>query len=173
MATLPRVISEGAVALDANLAFLASAAAVELDNLYRGAEDPLEAVPTLAEILESLVLGIAVPDPAKSSRSLLDPVAADVFGRALSSASANIDEGIGLPDTEGHQLTSMPVEQGTTVESIQVGTRLIASVLANVGSATDLSELDRLRRFCLSLSRSAQARVSQWDEVRPKNRYRR
>jgi hypothetical protein len=172
MATLPRVISEGAVALDANLAFLASAAAVELDNLYRGAEDTLEAVPTLAEILESLVLGISVSDPAKSSRSLLDPVAADVFGRALSSASANI-EGIAQTDSEGHQLTAMPLDQGTTVESIQAGTRSIASVLAHVGSATDLSELDRLRRFCLSLSRSAQARVSQWDEVRPKNRYRR
>lgn len=172
MATLPRVISVGAVALDANLAFLASAAAIELDNLCQGADEALEAVPTLAQILESLVLGNSVSDATNLSRSLLDPVAADVFGRALSSASTNVGT-ISNSDGEDNQLEAVWPQQGTTVESIQLGTRSIASVLATVDSDTDHSELDRLRRFCLSLSRSAQARDAQWEEIRPKNRYRR
>jgi hypothetical protein len=154
MATLPRVVSAGGTGLDANLAFLASAAAVELDRLMRDKPVILEAVPLLAEILTTSLPDVETAEGQSSSRALMNPVAADVFGRAL-----NLSSG-----------------ETRSVESIKRSTRSFADELSAAATGTEAPgapELERLRSFCLSLSQSAQTRVALHEELRPKNKYRR
>lgn len=133
---------------ESNLAFLASAAAVELDGMLHGSDEDLRFASQLGDALRARV---PASDTTPAARALLDPIMADLFGRALYRAS-------------GSELHS--------TQEVRTGARAMADRLAAVGPDTESEQLRELRDFCVALSQSAQADLAARRELRPMSRFR-
>jgi hypothetical protein len=119
--------------LDPSLSFIASRAAIELDNLLLGLSDTLDAVQQLASRLKNSaeeVSGTSV------KRNLMDPEAMCVFSQAFA-------------QTQGHSVS--------TVDELANEAWRIASDLHQAKSDARRQTLEALRSFCVALSRIASA----------------
>jgi len=116
---------------DPELPFLASTAAVELDNLILGKSGASHAVATLAQRLQNCVERVAGID---EPRSVMDPATITVFNRAIEAS------GMTLAQTFG--------ELARKVSEI-------ANDLQRSDSSSDTFR--RLRTFCANLAKGAVA----------------
>ena len=120
-------------ALDPGLPFLASQAAIELDNLLLGRDVELKAVKQLAERLDQSTGQVA---GTESHRSLTDPATITLFNRAVV-ASGKLDV--------------------RTVDELASEAGRIAHELQNSEEKSDKGQIKYLRTFCTHLAQSALA----------------
>lgn len=119
--------------LESDLSFVASQAAIELDNHLLGRGGQFVAVGQLADYLRaSTETGAGVA----RTMSLLDPQAVEVVSRAI--------------DASGEQTIK-------TLEDLQSHAGRLATELGNMKGDGDGSKIERLRDFCVSLSQVATA----------------
>ena len=117
-------------AFDPGLSFLASQAAVELDNLLLGKSSKLQAVKLLGERLAHSTEKI---EGGEGRRSLMDPATVSVFSNAIAAS--------GIPKVQ------------TLPELAQEAWRL-ANDLQESQSTSDKQQLEVLRTFCTHLAKS-------------------
>lgn len=138
-------------ALDPNLPFLASEAAIELDALLCGEGTDLSAVRSLADRLRS-----AVPlQPADGgAQSFVDPATLGILGEAVSQAGG---------DAEAPQ----------NVTDLMARASTIANDLAGSDPQSNREGLVWARAFCVGLSRSAAAYRKSIHDLRQPHPFRR
>ncbi|MFN3152114.1 hypothetical protein [Bremerella sp.] len=119
-------------ASDPSLAFLASQAAIELDNRILGRHSTLTAVGQLAERLENATESVG----EKDRRSLMDPTTVSMFSNAIAASES---------------------KQVCTLEELASEAWRIATTLhESVGeSGADEERLKQMRTFCVYLAESA------------------
>lgn len=132
-------------ALDADLPFLASEAAIDLDNLRSGTSDELDAVRRLAARLKN---SVAKSSPAQTPHTAMDPATLMVLGEAVTVSAA----------------------QGVTsqkVEDLLVKAGEIADFLSGERLTDEPGKLDTALLFCVALSRAALAYGKSLRDLRP------
>ncbi len=150
-ALVPTQSNQGLYALDPNLPFLASEAAVDIDNLIsdRPPRD-LTAMRRLAERLNNSVVKDSVGGPL---RSLMDPVTLTVLGEAM-------------VDTVRSQSLQ-------TIEDLLEEADKIAVTLSKENPKENSQEIKQARDFCVSLSRAVMAYHKSIRDLRPSHPFRR
>ena len=143
--------NQGLYALDPNLPFLASEAAVDIDNLLfdRSPRD-LAAMQRLAERLNNSVEKDTVNG---SLCSLMDPVTLTVLGEAM-----------------GDTVKSQSLQ---TVEDLLKEAGKIAVTLSKEDPKENSQELEQARDFCVSLSRAVMTYHKSIRDLRPSHPFRR
>lgn len=124
-------------AFDPGLPFLATQAAIELDNLLLNKDvegEMLSAVRDLAELLQNSTKQGVVPE---ERTSLMDPTTVSVFSNAIAAC-------------EHH-----PVR---TMRELALSAWTISRELDTPNEEADVGRIERLRSFCNSLAHSAIAR---------------
>lgn len=134
-------------ALERDLPSVASRAALQLDNLLIGTSTPIEAVKELAESLARM----RPSDP----ETVLDPTAAVVVNRAIDDAKL---EAVPLSTIEDLLLVISRIQK-----------KLEAVVSNPEGIRENRIELETLRGFCVSLSRSASGLDPSFEELDHRN----
>ena len=119
--------------LDPNLSFIASQAAIELDNLLLGTSKKLDAVHDLALRLKNSAEEIS---GSTTMRNLMDPQSIRVFSQAYT-------------ETQG--------ESVSTIDELANKAWRIAGDLDEAKADPQRQTLERLRSFCVALSRIASA----------------
>lgn len=141
-------------ALDADLPFLSSRAAIELDNVVLGRPTELSSVKALVRRLSNSFEPI---HETATPRSLMDPATLTVVSRAIS----------------GSQWTS----KLTTVDQLVTEAwNLTSSMKKSSEDRTSTPEkqvLERMRDFCVALSKCAASYRKTIHAARPVHRYRR
>jgi len=139
-----------------DLPSLASHAAIELDNLIRGQEIQLEAVPRLASLISDTIPPIeGLPAPT----SLLDPMTVVVMNRAITDSK-------------------MAGTMTTVLELVQEAGK-IGAYLKRVNEdpqrfgKENVELLEQMRAFCLALSKRASAHRKSIEDVKPPHPFRR
>jgi hypothetical protein len=137
-------------ALNPDLPFLASEAAIELDRVLAGYASDLTAVRQLAEQLKNAV---GLPGANGGAQSLMDPATLSVLGAAVNRTS--------------------PGKQVVTVNELLTKAGSIARDLLKSDPNTDREWLEWARAFCVSLSQSAAAYRKSIYDLRPSHPFRR
>lgn len=135
-------------ALDPDLPFLASEAAVDLDNLLSHRARNLDAIRRLADRLNHSIEA----SRTGATRSLMDPATLNLLGVAMA------------------QTRTYPSEK---VEDVLSQTAKIASRLATVETTQDTTELEQDRDFCVALSEAAASYRRSIQDLRPQHPFRR
>lgn len=135
---------QGLRALDPNLPFLASEAAIDIDNLLSNRAEDLTAIETLAKLLTNSMEQGGTGGPP---RSLMDPGTLTVLGQALAEARSS------------QALQKM--------EDLLTEAARIAGSLSSHDLKEKPDELERLRDFCVALSRAAVAYHKSIGDLRP------
>src|SRR5665213_3394133 len=120
-------------ALDSDLPYLASCAAIELDNVLLGNQTSLVAVKSLAERLRNATAPV---EGGEAPKSLMDTPTLQVFTRAVN------DSG------------QMGV---TTLGDLTLVASRIAGTLAGATPDSNADRIRQMREFCVALSRAAAA----------------
>ena len=137
-------------ALDPDLAFLASQAAIELDALLSQRSTELAAVRELAEQLRnSITLSSADGGP----QSLMDPATLSVLGEAMN--------------------RTHPTQTVTRIRDLVSRAAAIADDLQRSDPIRDRERLEWAREFCVSLSKTAAAYRKSIYDLRPAHPFRR
>ena len=147
LTTTSGVHGTAASALDPELSFIASQAAIELDNLLLGRPGRFVAVAQLAEYLKSS----AIDSGAAQGTGPLDPQTIDVVSRAIDAAGE---------------------ETLKTLEELKVHAGRLASELGEMDEASDEGKIERLRAFCVSLSQVATAQRQSILDMHPSHPFR-
>ncbi len=138
-------------ALDLELSSLASDAAVELDLLINGEESELNAVRQLGERLRQ---SLDKPVPDQPARGLhVDTETETVLGQAFMQAGA------------------AGADSATILGELFRRTEAIADQLSTAKAATQRSDLEWQRAFCLALSQCAATFRHMISELRPPHPY--
>jgi len=138
-------------AMDPDLPFLASRAAIELDAVLRGQDVGLEALRLLAEQLRNTVVtGSSNGGP----RSLIDPATLTVLGDAVNRSSS-------------------PDEAVVKIDDLIEKARKIADDLLGSTPSTRPEALAWARTFCVSLSESSASYCKSVHDLHPEHPYRR
>ena len=147
--TVEKADSEGRLnALDPELPFLASQAAIELDNLLLGRSVKLDAVNCLAERLEN---SIEQDSGAGDRRLLMDSATVSAVSVALAESGAS---------------------NLRTLDDLASEAWQIADDLQNSNDdGSDEAKVSRLRTFCTSLARSAVARERAFYDMQSVNNH--
>lgn len=132
-----------------NFSFLALRAAVELDDILHGKLSSVEAVRELAEALGKTTSVVG----SGSLTSLVDPLSADLIGRALERNSA----------TPIHTVSDLVHQANQVVSSLRAATQ---------GSLKE--KIEALRDFCLALCEvTGSFQQEERERARPRHPYRR
>lgn len=137
-------------AVDADLPFLASEAAIDLDNLHSGTYTEVDAVRRLAERLKNSV-------PSRydhANRRVLDPATLIVLGEAVT---------VSLWNEESPQ----------KVDELLAKAAEIADFLSGDELTKNPEKLNSARNFCVALSRAALAYRKSLRDLRPPHPFRR
>lgn len=118
---------------DPHLSFVASQAAIELDNLVLGISTKLDAVKQLAARLKNSTEAVT---GSTAKRNLMDPQAIRVFSQAYE-------------ETQG--------ESVTTIDELATKAWNIAGDLNDAKADPTNQNLEKLRSFCVALSRISSA----------------
>lgn len=124
--------TQGLRVLDPDLPFLASEAAVDLDNLLSGRSIELSAIRQLAVRLKN---SIEVNPIGGGPRSLMDPATLTVLGEAV-------------------VLVAVP-SSSTKVEDVLSQVMKIADELTTVDTQQNQKDIEQARDFCVALSKTA------------------
>lgn len=135
-------------ALDPDLPFIASEAAIELDCLLAGKPLDMSAVRTLSERLHN---SLTRAHQDGGIHSLMDPATVSVLGE-------------GVNQSGGPQVT--------TVDELIEKASAIADILAKPDPKTDRERVTWVRAFCVGLSKSAAAYRKSIYDLRPSHPYR-
>lgn len=119
--------------LDEDLTFLATQAAIELDELMRGESISVEAIPKLSDVISNSVKSYNVSGRSAS----LDPATATVINRAF------IDSNI--------------ADLSTVDELIQKSLELAGTLQSQVQPDQRNGDMASLKKFCLALARCSAA----------------
>ena len=138
-------------ALDPDLPFLASEAAVDLANLRHGGPPHMEAIHELAERLKKSIKRDQAGVP---SYTLIDPDTLTILSGALASSFSPPQ-----PVKKINNLLSRALE--------------IADFLSSVGNESDPAKLEEAMKFCAALSRATIALRRSMRELRPSHPFRR
>lgn len=136
-------------AMDPDLPFLASAAAIEIDNLVAGRDSDPAPVTKLATLLRN---SFGCPKPDGSMQSLLDPATLVVLNEAVVLSGST---------------------QLNTVSDLVGRARNIADELSQATATSNSSTLEWARTFCVALSRSSASFHSSILDMRPSHPFRR
>lgn len=142
MQTQAGLTPTGPRALDNNLAFLASKAALELDSRRRRPNEQSNAAMRLGEMLKKRVSG--------QSTGPLNPITANLFG--------------------GH--FGPPAGDDRSAQGAKDWTNAFAARLLAVGGETPNEELQQLRDLCVALAQRAQAEMEYGRNARLVSRFR-
>ena len=134
-------------ALDPDLPFLAARAAVELDNLILNQPTSLDSVKQIASLLQ----GSTTLAAGGQRKSLMDPATVDLVGRAI------IAQG----------------DQVMTITALAEVAARIADELASTEQDPKRNLLEKMRTFCVALSREASAYMSPEIETESPHPFRR
>jgi hypothetical protein len=136
-------------ALDPNLPFLASEAAVDIDNLLLHQSRELKSIRTLAKRLNNSIEAGTLDGP---NHSLMDPATLTVLNEAFAEAfkSASLQR----------------------VEDLLGEAAKIARLLSSLEPENISTELEKARDFCVALSRAAVAYRRSIKDVRPSHPFR-
>lgn len=138
-------------ALDPDLPFLASEAAVDIDNLLSDSSSEVESVKRLADILNNSFKGDV---PGNSFKSFMDPATVTILGTAvIGSSSKNVS-----------------LKQ---VDDLLEKASLFAKSLSRENLLENRDELEEARDFCIALSRSVVAYRKSIHDLRPSHPFRR
>jgi hypothetical protein len=140
--------TEALRALDPDLPFLASEAAVDIENLLANKSPSLSAVRKLAQRLRSAI------EPARGGtppRSLMDPATLTVVAEAVAQSAT----------------------QPLTLDDLLAQADKIAASLSRQNLTEVRNELTNARDFCVALSRAAVAYRESIYDLRPSHPYRR
>lgn len=150
-AFVPTQSNKGLYALDPNLPFLASEAAVDIDNLLSDRlPHDLRAMRLLAERLKNSVKKDRV---SSTLCSLMDPVTLTVLGEAM-----------------GDTVRTQSLQ---TVEDLLKEAGKIAVTLSKEDPKENSQELEQARDFCVSLSRAVMTYHKSIRDLRPSHPFRR
>ncbi len=142
--------NQGLRALDPDLPFLASEAAIDIDNLLSNRSKELTAIRRLASRLNnSIKLDTAGGPP----RSLMDPAMLTVLGEAMGEALKN--------------------QSLQTVEDLLDEATKIAKVLSSEDLSQSPVESKQARDFCVALSRAVMVYHKSIRDLRPSHPFRR
>jgi hypothetical protein len=147
---VPTQRNQGLYALDPNLPFLASEAAVDIDNLLSGRSQDLKAMRSLAERLKNSVQKDNVGGPL---HSLMDPATLTVLGEAM--------------------VDAMKSQSLQTIEDLLGEADKIAVSLYKEDPKEKPEELIQARDFCVALSRAVMTYHKSIRDLRPSHPFRR
>ena len=150
--SMERSINEGEIhALDPDLPFLASEAAVDLANLRYGDSQRMEAIRNLADRLKK---SIKKDSSGVPSRSLVDPDALTVLGGAV---VESIFAG----------------QSSKKIDDLLVRALEIAEFLSSENMQDDPTKMEEAMNFCAALSRAAIAYRRSIRDLSPSHPFRR
>jgi len=137
-------------ALDPNLPFLASEAAVDIENLLAHRCEDLKAIRTLANRLKNSIEAGTVGSP--HLRSLMDPATLTILNEAVAEVfkSASLQR----------------------VEDLLGEAAKMASLLSSADPKNISADLEKARDFCVALSRAAVAYRRSIKDLRPSHPFR-
>jgi hypothetical protein len=136
--------------LDPELPFLASDAAIELDNALSGIRSEFQAVKRIGRLLQS---SFTVVDCASQPRSLVDPATLTVLGDAINQTPKG--------------------QRVTTMEELIKEACSIANQLTDPEDDESEDQIKWARDFCVALSRKTIAYRSSIHSAGPQHPYRR
>ncbi len=142
--------NKGLRALDPDLPFLASEAAIDIDNLLSNRDKNLTAMRCLAERLKN---SIKLDSTDGTSHSLMDLATLTLLGEAMAEAVRN----------NTFQKIEDLVEEAADV----------AKLLSSDDPAKDLTELEKARDFCMALARAVMAYRKSIRDMSPSHPFRR
>ena len=142
--------SKGLRVLDNDLPFLATEAAIDIDNLLSNRSKEFAAIKRLAEQLRNSIEISAAGEPP---RSLMDPATLTVLGEAVARAS-------------GEQYSKK-------VEDLLAAAAKISVELSSDDPIKNIKELERARDFCIALSTSVVAYHKSISDLSPQHPFRR
>ncbi len=134
--------------LDSDLPFLASEAAIDIDNLLSDRAKDFTAMRRLAELLNN-----SLDIESSAPRSLMDPATLIVVGGAVAEAIAT--------------------QSLKKIEDLLHGAVKIAKSLSSEDPTASPSELEQARDFCLALARAAVTYRKSINDLRPAHPLRR
>jgi hypothetical protein len=140
--------NQGLRALDTDLPFLASEAAVDLENILSGRGTQLAAIQCLAARLKN---SIELSNSGGPPKALMDPATLTVLGEAVAQTAAS----------------------ATNVNDVLAEAAKIASDLSAPESSRKREELVRARDFCVALSKAAASYRRAIRDLRPPHPFRR
>ncbi len=133
---MSKLISKNALKIsDPDLPFLASEAAIDIDNMLTKNSYDFNAIHLLAERLKN---SIQFDAPNASSHSLMDPATLSVLGEAVAKSTRKTNN--------SHKIDNLLKEAAK-----------IADLLSKETPIEDREELEKVREFCVALSRAALA----------------
>jgi len=138
-------------ALDPELPFLASEAAVDLSNIISGNSEDIGAIRRLADRLRNSIKKSSSGEP---SCSLMDPATLTILGGAAAELSS----------------TDVPLRK---VDDLLAKTLEIAEFLSSEEMLEKTDKLEQARDFCVALSRAAIAYRQTIRDLRPSHPFRR
>jgi len=150
-ATAPSTASIEIRALDPDLPFLASEAAVDLANLRYGQSQRMEAIRRLADRLKNSIKRDASGAP---SRSLMDPAALTIVGGAAA-------------ESDSRDQSSWKVDE------LLARAMGIAEFLTSEKMEEEHDKLEEAMNFCAALSRASIAYRRSIRDLRPSHPFRR
>lgn len=150
--SMERSINEGEIhALDPDLPFLASEAAVDLANLRYGDSQRMEAIRNLADRLKK---SIKKDSSGVPSRSLVDPDALTVLGGAVVEST-------------------FAGQSSEKIDDLLVRALEIAEFLSSENMQDDPAKMEEAMNFCAALSRAAIAYRRSIRDLSPSHPFRR
>jgi hypothetical protein len=148
-ALVPTQSNQGLYALDPNLPFLASEAAVDIDNLLF--DRPPRDLTAMRRLAGRLNNSVEKGTPGGALRSLMDPVTLTVLGEAMENAGRS--------------------QSLQTVEDLLGEADKIAVTLSKEDPKENSQELEQARDFCVSLSRAVMTYHKSIRDLRPSIRF--
>lgn len=141
---------KGLRALDLDLPFLATEAAIDIDNLISNRSKEMTSIRLLAEKLRN---SVEVHSTGEPPSSLMDPATLTILGEAVARAAG-----------EGY---SKKVDDLLT-EAFNIGTEL-----SSADPTKDIKALERARDFCVALSTAVVAYHKSISDLTPQHPFRR
>ena len=148
LATMNGVQGPMGPTLDPELSFIASQAAIELDNLLLRKSSKFTAVAQLAKYLRGSSNGVSGSNP---SFNTMDPQTIDVVSRAI--------------DASGEDSIK-------TLEDLRNHAGRLATELTDMKGSSEDGVIERLRSFCVSLSQVATAQRQTIMDMHPSHPFR-
>ena len=136
--------------LDFDLPFLASEAAIDIDNLLSNRSKELTAMRLLADQLRN---SIEISSSGKPHRALMDPATLTILGEAVARAAG-----------EGY---------AQNVDDLLVDVVKIGTELSSDDPTKNFKELERARDFCVALSMAVVAYHKSISNLSPQHPFRR
>jgi len=145
-----RSSGRGLWALDPDLPFLASEAAIDVENIIAGGRRDLKAIRSLAERVANLNTELS---DDKQSSEYIDPATIAVLG-------------VALKELPGNQMSA------TTRDLLTDALEIANSMSEDRINTGEKKNLERVRDFCVALSKAAFAYHRSLEDLRPSHPFR-